>query len=402
MQGDPGEHGGISVSFPQLSDDYAARDSYSSDLADVELVSYTTGTSNVTFFEFGDAIHRRVGSGPVAADYLLVESDDPSWSEGDDRTLVLRITPKQDEDLQILIRGWICADEYMHCSRQPVDVAKTDPQQGWLVEELTVDAFTLQASAEQIVFYSSRDGDPEIYVMNADGSDVRQLTDNSKSDWGPDLSPDEEQIAFYSEDEDGDLEIYVMNADGSDVRQLTDNSKEDRSPDWSPDGERIAFYSEDEDGDLEIYVMNADGSDVRQLTDNSKGDWDPDWSPDGERIAFHSEDDGGDLEIYVLDVETPSNVTQLTHNDAVDAAANWSPDGERIAFYSTRDGDAEIYVMNADGSEVRYLTDNFRGDWDPVWSPDGERLAFVSNRDVDFEIYVLDVANPFECDSADL
>ena len=397
VQGSPGEHGGISVSFPQLTDDYASRDSYSSDLADVELVSYTTGTSNVTFLEFGDAIHRSVDNALIAADYLLVESDDPSWSEGDDRTLVLRITPKQNEDLQILIRGWICANEYMHCSRQPSDVAaKTDPQQGWPVEEIAIDVFTLRSASEQIVFYSTRDGDAEIYVMSVDGSDVRQLTDNSKGDWGPDLSPDEEQIAFYSEDEDGDLEIYVMSVDGSDVRQLTDNSRGDRSPDWSPDGEQIAFTSEDEDGDLEIYVLNVENpSDVRQLTDNSKGDWDPDWSPDGERIAFYSVDEDGDLEIYALDVETPSNVTQLTHNDSVDAVPHWSPDGEQIAFYSTRDGDAEIYVLDVENpSDVRQLTDNFKGDWDPVWSPDGERLALVSNRDGDAEIYVLDVENP--------
>ncbi len=236
----------------------------------------------------------------------------------------------------------------------------------------------------RIAFQSDRDGDSEIYVMNAAGSGVTQLTHNGAGDWSPAWSPDGRRIAFNS-DRDGDSEIYVMNAAGSGVTQLTHNDAGDHGPAWSPDGQRIAFNS-DRDGDHEIYVMNAAGSGVTQLTHHGAWDFAPAWSPDGRRIAFSSLRDG-DFEIYLMNA-AGSGVTQLTHNDAVDWFPAWSPDGRRIAFESDRDGDSEIYVMNAAGSGVTQLTHNDDEDWFPAWSPDGQRIAFQSDRDGDHEIYV--------------
>ncbi len=237
-----------------------------------------------------------------------------------------------------------------------------------------------------IAFHSDRDGDDEIYVMNADGTGVVQLTSNSAGDWFPAWSPDGGRIAFHST-RDGDDEIYVMNADGTGVVQLTSNSAGDRSPAWSPDGGRIAFAS-DRDGDREIYVMNADGTGVVQLTSNSASDDDARWSPDGGRIAFASDRDG-DREIYVMNADGTGAV-QLTHNSASDGIPNWSPDSSRFTFNSYRVGnDGEIYVMNADGTGAVPLTDNRNYDGGSIWSPDGGRIAFASDRDGDREIYVM-------------
>ena len=221
---------------------------------------------------------------------------------------------------------------------------------------------SLRGGGWSIASGSHRDGrGVDIYVMNADGSDVTRLTHDGGN-------------------------VYRVNADGSYVLSYTYDGGS--APAWSPDGRRIAFHSDrDRPYDYNIYVMNADGSDATQLTHNDDDDWDPAWSPDGQRIAFVSDHDG-DSEIYVMNADG-SDVTQLTHNDDDDWDPAWSPDGQRIAFVSDHDGDSEIYVMNADGSDVTQLTHNDDDDWDPAWSPDGQRIAFVSDHDGDSEIYVL-------------
>ena len=237
----------------------------------------------------------------------------------------------------------------------------------------------------RIAFSNDRDGNSDIYVMNADGSDVTRLTENPGHDWGPDWSPDGQLIAFNN-DRDGNWDIYVMNPDGSGVRQLTDNPGRDWSPAWSPGGQQIAFTS-DRDGNSVIYVMNADGSGVRQLTDNPGYDADPAWSPGGGQIAFSSQRDG-DSDIYVMNADG-SGVTQLTNHPGYDHSPAWSPGGGQIAFNNDRDGNWDIYVMNPDGSGVRQLTDNPGRYGSPAWSPGGQQIAFTSDRDGNSDIYVM-------------
>ena len=405
---EPGEHGGITVSFPSLTQEGSSRDRHSSSVAEVEAVEYTSGLSKVTFHQPGVTIYHRENNRQFSAEYLLVESDDASWSRSDDRTLVLRITPKRAGEFPTQIRGWLCKDEYTDCSRNPTEGVETD-QQGWVVKQVSVKVAAGSGSAPKyapkvvgrISFVSNRDGNREIYVMNADGSGQTRLTNNTESDRDPSWSPDGRRIAFslYGfthrvESQGGEsyrasygnLEIYVMNADGSGHTRLTNNTEGDWDPSWSPDGQRIVFSS-DRDGNSEICVMNADGSGQTRLTNNTEGDRDPSWSPDGRRIAFKSSRDGKS-EIYVMNADGSSQ-TRLTNNTEGDWDPSWSPDGRRIAFTSSRDGKSEIYVMNADGSSQTRLTNNTDADWDSSWSPDGQRIVFSSDRDGDHEIYIM-------------
>ena len=237
----------------------------------------------------------------------------------------------------------------------------------------------------RVAFESNRDGDWEIYAVNADGSDLTQLTNNDAHDYQPVWSPDGRRIAFISE-RDGDRlrlprneEIYVMNADGSDVTRLTNNDAEDMQPTWSPDARRIAFVSE-RDGNWNIYVANADGSGTTRLTHHAASDWRPSWSPDGRRIAFVSIRDvnrpyfpGMNSDIYAVNADG-TDLARLTDNDRANGAPAWSPDGRRIVFSSSRGhGRSGIFVMNSDGSEITGVANGGA----PVWSPDGGRIAFA-------------------------
>ena len=132
-----GDHGGITVSFPSLTQGGGSKEGYSSSVAQVEAVDYTSGLSNVTFHQPGVNIYHKENNRQFPAEYLLVETDDASWSRSDDRTLQLRITPKRGGEFSIQIRGWLCEDEYSDCSRNPVEGAETD-QQGWVVEAVSV------------------------------------------------------------------------------------------------------------------------------------------------------------------------------------------------------------------------------------------------------------------------
>ena len=240
---------------------------------------------------------------------------------------------------------------------------------------------------QRLAFASSRDGNTEVYVMDADGTNPTNLTQNADTDgWNIVWSPDGQRLAFTSE-RDGNTEVYVMDADGTDPTNLTQSAGDDWAPVWSPDGQHIAFTS-NRDGNTEVYVMDADGSDPTNLTQSAGDDWVPVWSPDGQRLAFASNRDGN-TEVYVMDADG-TDLTNLTQDAGIDGNPVWSSDGQRIVFESNRDGNTEVYVMDADGTDPTSLTYHFSGEWSPVWSPDGQRLVFLSNRDGNTEVYVMD------------
>jgi WD40 repeat protein len=244
----------------------------------------------------------------------------------------------------------------------------------------------------KIAFQSNRDGNYEIYVMNADGSRQTRLTKNPTFDGNPSWSPSGERIAFQS-NRDGRSEIYVMNADGSEQTRLTHNRSYDGAPAWSRDGKRIAFRS-DRAGQADTYVMKANGSGQTNLTRNPEDDFKPTWSPDGKMIAFRSDRDGY-AQIYTMNADgsdqtriSPGGDAGVTGPPATDAFPAWSPDGERIAFDHNVPGNAEIYVMNPDGSDRRPLTDDPTPNGGPTWSPRGQ-IAFRSSRTGNPDIYVM-------------
>ena len=206
----------------------------------------------------------------------------------------------------------------------------------------------------------------QIYVVEPDGSHVQSLTETPPGTMSgfAAWSPDRQKIAFISGRGEhlGDPEIYVMAADGSDIQRLTRHKGFDAYPAWSPDGHQIAFVRDTDPPETgpvfpprsqSIYVMDSDGSNVRRLTEFETGAY-TSWSPDGERIAFEANLDGI-WEICVMETDG-SNVQRLTHTPGENtgsAAPDWSPDGQKIVFDSNRDGNVDVYVMGCRRVERR-------------------------------------------------
>ena len=205
-----------------------------------------------------------------------------------------------------------------------------------------------------------------LYVVNADGSGHRTLTRLGRDGGVATLawSPDGRKLLFLLEHPSAPgcgycFHLFVLNADGSGLRDLTQGisggfGTPASDPVWSPDGRMLAFVRLNTRHG--VYVVNADGSGVRNLTPKPRGAVyaAPAWSPDGRKIAFAGERDGNS-EIYLMNADG-SGQRNLTSDLAYDGDPSWSPDGRKITFVSNREGLYEVYVMNADGSGQRSLT----------------------------------------------
>lgn len=192
------------------------------------------------------------------------------------------------------------------------------------------------------------------------------------------------QIAFASAREGGIPQIFIMNFDGSDVRQLTNLPEGACQPEFAPDGTRLVFISpckapQEKYPGAALHMINADGSGLIVLTNVPGGDFDPAWAPNGRKIAFASLRDGK-LDLYILDLGdnsvTPLNI--LEQGDVEASQPTWSPDGKWLAFTRQRFGNYQIWVINLETGEKKQLTRSGSEykDFSPVWSPDGMYLLF--------------------------
>jgi Tol biopolymer transport system component len=239
-----------------------------------------------------------------------------------------------------------------------------------------------------IAFTSERDGNMEIYVMNADGSDQRRLTFDSSNDGWTTWSPDGTHIAYHSVQGGGSILNFLNLADNSIQQWPVPLDGKLWEPAWSHDGLWLAFSNQATGSNSEIYIMSVDGGNLIQLTSANGYDGGPFWSPNDRQIAFYSNRDGN-FEVYVMNTDG-TDQRRLTENPAEDLVTSWSPDGTSLAFFSDRDGNNEIYTINVDGSNLVRMTDTSFDETYPAWSPDGTRIAFVSDQDGNDEIYVMD------------
>ncbi len=190
-------------------------------------------------------------------------------------------------------------------------------------------------------------------------------------------SPDGKKIAFSARTEKEPFEIYVVNADGSGLKQLTRDSSENYWTSWSPDGEKIAFSS-NRDGNYEIYTMDADGGNPMRLTNHPGKDLAPAFSPTGKKIAFTSNRDGN-YELYAVNPEG-TGLKRLTNTPYGESNPNWSPDGKHLVYYYEKgDNRDQIYTCTADGSKPKNVTFNSVNNFFPAWAEGGKTIIFTSN-----------------------
>ncbi len=238
----------------------------------------------------------------------------------------------------------------------------------------------------RIAFISFRDGNADIYVMDADGHNETQLTFNPNDDHSPTWSSDGSRIAFVSKGV-GYGDIYVINADGTQLTRLTSDPGEDRRPVWSPDGKCIAFIS-DRSGSDEVCTMSVDGTNQVCYASSNPAvkSGELAWSPDSTSIAYtslHSIENCEPSEsgtgcthrlITVMHIDKPNQpgLIHSTFNNRT-GEPNWSPDGKHIVFYAF----PGVAIMNFDATNPTMIYEDEGLAMRPTWSPDGELVAFL-------------------------
>ncbi|MCI0745222.1 MAG: hypothetical protein L0Y58_07445, partial [Verrucomicrobia subdivision 3 bacterium] len=267
-----------------------------------------------------------------------------------------------------------------------------------------------------ITFISIRDGKAWVAVMDADGSNQQLLVEGAAPDW----SPDGEQIAFSRPDERQIAQIWVVTADGSGVRQITQSDTSKVGPSWSPDGKEMVFIlatnpGSPTDPQPEIGIMNSDGTNERILTTEDRTNTDgrgtvcetandanaPAWSPVDNRIAFWSGIENQYGQVWVINSDGTGS-QQLTedcsHRNSDDPS--WSPDGTKILFSTGRSGRNELWVMDADGSNEKRLSDidagpfPGRASWQPVAAANSGSPTPTSQSEIQYLLFQLGDANP--------
>ncbi len=249
----------------------------------------------------------------------------------------------------------------------------------------------------KIAMICDRTGKKEVYIMDFDGSDTKQLTKHRSITLSPAWSPDATRIAYSliakNKRNVKNTNLYEFNIKNNTVRLLSDRHGINSGAHYNPmDGKRIALTMSFL-GNPEIFSFDPETKSVTRLTNHPGIDVDPNWSNDGKYISFVSNRHGASM-IYRMNSDG-SNVQRLTFAGSYNATPAWSPAGNKIGFAGWIDGRFDIFIMNTDGTNIERLTKSQGNNEDPSFSPDGNFIVFSSNRAGQKNIYAMNIDGTF-------
>lgn len=238
-----------------------------------------------------------------------------------------------------------------------------------------------------IAFWSDRSGFREIYVMDYDGHNQRQITAHKSISMSPVWSPQLDGLAYVSYWA-GAPGIYFADLASGRKLPIVADDNHNSAPSFSPDGRQLVF-ARSLGGNWDIFVADRDGSNQRRLTHSTQIDTNPSWSPNGREIAFTSARSGRP-QIYLMDVEG-ANLRRVSFDGNYNDGAAWHPAGTHLVYASRRQGHFQLALTDLVTLETQVLTSGASNNETPSFSPDGRRVAFSSNRDGRPQIYVVDI-----------
>ncbi|MGE3806766.1 MAG: hypothetical protein AB7K24_19025 [Gemmataceae bacterium] len=240
----------------------------------------------------------------------------------------------------------------------------------------------------QLIVCARREGNARLLRASLDG-DLEPYANELGNSLCPAWSPDGSRIVFVSTRDRGRRHLFVMDADGKNLKQLTSGASECRCPAWSPDGTKIAFALH-RGPNAQVYVMDVNRNNLKNLSNDGAFSADPAWSPDGTRIAVASNRSVGGFRLYVMNADG-SNQRELNHEGIVIGSVYpaWSPDGQSIVYSGPYQGGLALYAVDPEGKQQRRLADLPGRNTFATWSPDGKAIAFANFSGSASAIYVV-------------
>lgn len=241
-----------------------------------------------------------------------------------------------------------------------------------------------------------RGGIKEIFVMDFDGTNVKQVTTHRSTAISPAWSTDGTKLAYSVYSKRGDnvknLDLFELDFRKNSIRKLSNRKGINSGAAYNPRTGTIALTMSFL-GNPEIFAFDPNKNTVERLTSSFGFDVDPTWSPDGTKLAFVSSRSGMPM-VYRMDTNG-SKVERLTFAGRYNATPHWSPRGDKITFAGWIDGRFDIFIMNSDGTHIERLTKNQGNNEDPFFSPDGNFIVFSSNRTGQRNVYVMNTDGSF-------